>query len=108
MVDHGVALRPIVSPSSVRVKPLRQPPQSKRGGGDRSSRPAQVRARENEQKALSLWIKGATYEQLATAGFDITSASGLGATRRALARIPKAEPIRHAKPNSSGYRLSAC
>jgi hypothetical protein len=31
--------------------------QSKRGGGDRSSRPAQLQARENEQKALSLWIK---------------------------------------------------
>ena len=34
--------------------------QSKRGGGDRSSRPAQLQARENEQKTLSLWIKGAT------------------------------------------------
>ena len=34
--------------------------QSKRGGGDRSSRPAQLQARENEQRALSLWIKGAT------------------------------------------------
>src|SRR4029077_21250357 len=38
--------------------------QSKRGGGDRSSRPAQLEARENEQKALSLWIKGATYQQI--------------------------------------------
>jgi hypothetical protein len=27
--------------------------QSKRGGGDRSSRPAQLQARENEQKARS-------------------------------------------------------
>src|ERR1035437_11169297 len=41
--------------------------QSKRGGGDRSSRPAQLQARENEQKALSLWIKGATFQQIAAA-----------------------------------------
>ena len=34
--------------------------QSKRGGGDRSSRPALRQARENEQKDLSLWVKGAT------------------------------------------------
>src|ERR1700724_2678803 len=66
--------------------------QSKRGGGDRSSRPAQLQARENEQKALSLWIKGATCQQIAAAGFGITSASGAWrATRRALARIPKQE-----------------
>jgi hypothetical protein len=66
--------------------------QSKRGGGDRSSRPAQLQARENEQKALSLWIKGATFQQIAAAGFGITSASGAWrATRRALARIPKQE-----------------
>ena len=48
--------------------------QSKRGGGDRSSRSAQLEARENEQKALSLWIKGATYQQIAAAGFGIASA----------------------------------
>jgi hypothetical protein len=66
--------------------------QSKRGGGDRSSRPAQVQARENEQKALALWLKGATYEQVAAAGFGITTASGAWrAVRRALVRIPKKE-----------------
>src|SRR6202022_1314895 len=65
---------------------------SKRGGGDRSSRPAQVQARENEQRALSLWIKGATFQQIAAAGFGIGSPSGAWrAVRRALARIPKAE-----------------
>ena len=66
--------------------------QSKRGGGDRSSRPAQVQARENEQKALALWLKGATFEQVAAAGFGITTASGAWrAVRRALVRIPKKE-----------------
>src|SRR6185437_6282037 len=66
--------------------------QSKRGGGDRSSRPAQLRARENEQKALSLWIKGATYQQIAAAGFGIATASGAWrSVSRALARIPKQE-----------------
>jgi hypothetical protein len=65
---------------------------SKRRGGDHSSRPAQVQARDNEQKALALWVKGATFQQIAAAGFGITSASGAWrATRRALARIPKAE-----------------
>jgi hypothetical protein len=66
--------------------------QSKRGGGDRSSRPAQLQARENEQKALSLWIKGATFQQIAAAGFGIASASGAWrSVHRALARIPKQE-----------------
>src|SRR3984893_17315688 len=66
--------------------------QSKRGGGDRSSPPAQLEARENEQKALSLWIKGATYQQIAAAGFGIATPSGAWrAVHRALARIPKAE-----------------
>ena len=65
--------------------------QSKRGG-DRSSRPAQLQARENEQKALSLWLKGATFEQIAVGGFGIATASGAWrACRRALARIPKEE-----------------
>jgi hypothetical protein len=69
--------------------------QSKRGGGDRSSRPAQLQARENEQKALSLWIKGATYQQIAAAGFGIASASGAWRSiSRALARIPKQEADR--------------
>jgi hypothetical protein len=66
--------------------------QSKRGGGDRSSRPAQLQARENEQKALSLWIKGATFQQIAAAGFGISTPGGAWrAVYRALARIPKAE-----------------
>jgi hypothetical protein len=71
--------------------------QSKRGGGDRSSRPrnsrpAQLQARENEQKALSLWIKGATYQQIAAAGFGIATANGAWrAVHRALARIPNEE-----------------
>src|SRR5437588_3852790 len=64
--------------------------QSKRGGGDRSSRPAQLQARESEQKALSLWIKGATFQQIAAAGFGIATASGAWrSVGRALARIPK-------------------
>ena len=64
--------------------------QSKRSGGDRSPRPAQLQARENEQKALSLWIKGATFEQIAAAGFGISNANGAWrAVHRALARIPK-------------------
>src|SRR5260370_23304126 len=66
--------------------------QSKRGGGDRSSRPAQLQARENEQKALSLWIKGATFQQIAAAGFGIATASGAWrSVPRALAQIPKPE-----------------
>lgn len=66
--------------------------QSKHGGGDRTSRRAQLQARENEQKALALWLKGATFEQIASTGFGITTASGAWrAVRRALARIPKKE-----------------
>src|ERR1700682_6372286 len=66
--------------------------QSKRGGGDHSSRTAQLQARENEQKALSLWIKGATYQQIAAAGVGIATPSGAWrAVHRALARIPKQE-----------------
>src|SRR5712671_6017233 len=45
-------------------------------GGDHSSRAAQLQARENEQKALSLWLKGATFEQVAAAGFGISTANG--------------------------------
>src|SRR5712691_1839150 len=61
--------------------------QSKRGGRDRTSRPAQLQARENEHKALSLWIKGATFQQIAAAGFGIATASGAWrAVHRALAR----------------------
>jgi hypothetical protein len=71
------------------VKAIRQ---SKRGGGDRSSRPAQLQARENEQKALSIWLKGATFQQIAAAGFGIATPSGAWrAVHRALARIPKQE-----------------
>ena len=40
-------------------------------GGDHSSRAAQLLARETEQKALSLWIKGATFQQIVAAGFGI-------------------------------------
>jgi hypothetical protein len=40
-------------------------------GGDHSSRAAQLQARENEQKALSLWIKGATFQQIAAAGLRV-------------------------------------
>ena len=59
-------------------------------GGDHSSRAAQLQARENEQKALSLWLKGATFEQVAAAGFGIATANGAWrAVHRALARIPK-------------------
>jgi hypothetical protein len=66
--------------------------QSKRGGGDHSSRAAQLQARMKEQKALALWLKGATFEQIAGAGLGITTASGAWrAVRRALARIPKQE-----------------
>jgi hypothetical protein len=57
-----------------------------------SSRPAQLQAWENEQKALSLWIRGATFQQIAAAGFGIASASGAWrSVGRALARIPKQE-----------------
>jgi hypothetical protein len=59
-------------------------------GGDHSSRAAQLQARENEQKALSLWLKGATFEQVAAAGFGMATANGAWrAVHRALARIPK-------------------
>src|ERR1700693_2284506 len=57
-----------------------------------SSRPAQLQARENEQKALSLWIKGATFQQIAAAGVGIATARGAWrSVGRALARIPKQE-----------------
>jgi hypothetical protein len=53
---------------------------------------AQLQARENEQKALSLWIKGATFQQIAAAGFGIATANGAWrAVHRALAQIPKQE-----------------
>ena len=43
-------------------------------------------------EALSLWIKGATFQQIAAAGFGIATASGAWrAVHRALARIPKQE-----------------
>ena len=41
---------------------------------------------------MSLWIKGATFQQIAAAGFGIASASGAWrSVGRALARIPKQE-----------------
>jgi hypothetical protein len=67
-------------------------------GGDHSSRAAQLQARENEQKALSLWLKGATFEQVAAAGFGIATANGAWrAVHRALARIPKEEDADRAR-----------
>ena len=52
----------------------------------------QLQARENEQKGLSLWLKGATFEQVAAAGFGIATANGAWrAVHRALARIPKGD-----------------
>jgi hypothetical protein len=52
----------------------------------------------NEQKAPSLWIKGATFQQIAAAGFGIATASGAWrAVHRALAQIPSRRPIRRAK-----------
>ena len=46
---------------------------------------------ERAEGAVS-WIKGATFQQIAAAGFGIASASGAWRTvRRALARIPKQE-----------------
>jgi hypothetical protein len=61
-------------------------------GGDHSSRAAQLQARRNEQKALSLWIKGATFQQIAAAGFGIATAGGAWrSVHRALAQIPKQE-----------------
>jgi hypothetical protein len=42
----------------------------------------------------SLWIKGATFQQIAAAGFGIATASGAWhAVHRALARIPKQPPL---------------
>ena len=71
-------------------------------GGDHSSRAAQLQARENEQKALSLWLKGATFEQVAAAGFGIATANGAWrAVHRALARIPKEDADQTARPLAS-------
>jgi hypothetical protein len=42
--------------------------------------------------ALSLWIKGATFQQIAAAGFGIATAGGAWrSVHRALAQIPKQE-----------------
>src|ERR1700732_148597 len=83
--------------------------QSKRGGGDRSSRPAQLEARENEQKALSIWIKGATYQQIAAAGFGIATPSGAWrAVHRALARLPKPEADQPREAQLARLRRSEC
>src|SRR6202051_1355529 len=54
-------------------------------GGDHSSRPTQLQARENEQKVLSLWIKGATFQQIAAAGFHCTAS---GAWRARTQSVP--------------------
>src|SRR6202047_5341600 len=70
--------------------------QSKRGGGDRSSRPAQLQARENEQKALSLWIKGATFQQEADQAREAQLVR-LQAVRMLLWNQASADPIRAAE-----------
>src|SRR5713101_1462137 len=80
--------------------------QSKRGGGDHSSRPAQLQARENEQTALSLWIKGATFQQIAAGGYGNARASGAcRSVGRPLARIPKQEADQAREPQRA--RLQA-
>jgi hypothetical protein len=44
------------------------------------------------RRTLSLWIKGATFQQIAAAGFGIATANGAWrAVHRALAQIPKQE-----------------
>jgi hypothetical protein len=49
-------------------------------------------ANQRQVKALSLWIKGATFQQIAAAGFGIASASGAWCSvGRVLAWIPKQE-----------------
>src|SRR5216683_2367975 len=81
-------------PTRSRNRPARRMPprRCRRSYFRRSSLPAQLQARENEQKTLALWLKGATFEQVAAAGFGITTASGAWrAVRRALVRIPKKE-----------------
>jgi hypothetical protein len=73
------------------------------------SGPAQLQARENEQKALSIWIKGATFQQITAAGFGIATPSGAWrAVHRALARIPKAEADQAHQAQLAWLQGSAC
>ena len=44
--------------------------------------PRNTKPGKNEQKALSLWIKGATFQQIAAAGFGIAIASGAWLAKR--------------------------
>src|SRR6266404_5091237 len=57
-------------------------------GGDHSSRAAQLQARENEQKALSLWIKGATFQQIAAAHREAKRAAGASGRQVSFRRYP--------------------
>lgn len=63
--------------------------QSKRGG-DRSSRSARYKARTNERQALTLWLKGATFAQIAENGYFTTPSGAWRAVYRALRDIPRA------------------
>jgi hypothetical protein len=60
--------------------------------------------------ALSLWIKGATFQQIAAAGFGIATASGAWrAVHRALAQIPKQEADQardHSSPAAGGLNAA--
>src|SRR5438128_1406036 len=67
-------------------------------GGDDSSRPAQLQARENEQKALSLWIKGAAFQQIAA------GAVRRRRQRRAMSSNPAA-PVRPRRAQSSSILI---
>ena len=75
-------------------------------GGDHSSRAAQLQARENEQKALSLWIKAATFQQIAATTWDSAVAlkvplSGDGSTWfRISASRPKSLALRSSSPSA--------
>jgi hypothetical protein len=68
-------------------------------GGDRHSRGAVLRTRERERRALELWLRGTTYEQIADSGIGIMTASGVAkAVKRTLRAIPEktAHEARHA------------
>jgi len=71
------------------------PMEQAKHGGDHSSRPAVLQARQNEQKALSLWLKGATYQQIAVTGFGINSRE-----------FRSKRPIRRDKHNWLGFKNS--
>jgi hypothetical protein len=59
-------------------------------GGDRHSRGVIVQTRERERRALELWLRGTTYQQIADSGVGILTASGVAkAVKRALRAIPE-------------------